>query len=158
MVHEYEKLFEDEPRWRDRAREFAGKTYEFTQFLVDELKVEDVGASFPARATYHSSCHMMRLLGVTDAPMKLLRHVKGLELVPLAHSYDCCGFGGTFAVKMVPISEQMVDEKVRHIEETGADVLIGGDAGCLMNIKGRFDRLGKPVEVKHIAQILNHHG
>lgn len=158
MVHEYEKLFEDEPEWRERARDLAGKTYEFTQFLVRVLNVEDVGASFPAKAVYHTSCHMTRLLGEADAPMKLLSHVKGLELEPLTNNYDCCGFGGTFAVKMVRISEQMVDEKVRHIEETNADVLIGADAGCLMNIKGRIDRLGKPIEVKHIAQVLNHRG
>lgn len=155
MFHEYEGLLEDEPEWREMARALADKTYEFTQFLVDVLGVEDVGATFPAKATYHTSCHMTRLLGVTEAPMKLLNHVQGLEMVPLANSYDCCGFGGTFAVKMVSISEQMVDEKIRHIEESGADVLIGADSGCLMNIKGRIDRLGKPIEVKHIAQVLN---
>lgn len=156
MVKEYETLLKDDPEWQAKARAVAEKTYEFTQFLVEILKVEDVGAKFPAKATYHTSCHMTRLLGVGDAPMKLLSHVEGLELEPLANNYDCCGFGGTFAVKMVPISEQMVDEKVRHVEETKAEVLIGADSGCLMNIKGRFDRLGKSIEVKHIAEILNH--
>ncbi|WP_099159731.1 (Fe-S)-binding protein [Virgibacillus ndiopensis] len=156
MLHEYESLFAGEPKWRERAHDLADKTYEFTQFLVDVLKVEDIGATFSAKATYHTSCHMTRLLGVENAPMKLLEHVKGLEIKPLRNCHDCCGFGGTFAVKMAPISEQMVDEKVRHTEETGADVLIGSDSGCLMNIKGRMERLGKPIEVKHIAQILNH--
>ncbi|HEU5139952.1 MAG TPA: (Fe-S)-binding protein [Bacillales bacterium] len=156
MVKEYRKLFEDQPEWQEKASRLAEKTYEFTQFLVEILQVEDIGAKFPAKATYHTSCHMTRLLGVGDAPMKLLNHVKGLELKPLANSYDCCGFGGTFAVKMKRISEQMVDEKIRHIEESDADVLIGADSGCLMNIKGRLDRLGKKTEVKHIAQILNH--
>lgn len=158
MVHEYETLFEDEPGWQDKAKAMGEKTYEFTQFLVDVLGVEDVGAKFPAKATYHTSCHMMRLLCASDAPMKLLRHVEGLELAPLENAYDCCGFGGTFAVKMVAISEQMVDEKVRHVEESGANVLIGADSGCLMNLRGRIDREGKPIEVKHIAQILNHRG
>ncbi|HET7579147.1 MAG TPA: (Fe-S)-binding protein [Bacillales bacterium] len=156
MFREYENLFEQEPEWQARAKELGEKTYEFSQFLVDVLKVEDVGARFPAKATYHTSCHMTRLLGVSEAPQKLLNQVKELELQPLQNSYDCCGFGGTFAVKMVPISEQMVDEKIRHVEETKADLLIGADSGCLMNIKGRMDRLGKKVEVKHIAQVLNH--
>lgn len=158
MVREYESLFEDEPQWQEKARGLKEKTYEFTQFLVDVLKVTDVGAKYTAKATYHTSCHMLRLLGAGDAPMKLLDQVKGLEVMTLANAYDCCGFGGTFAVKMVSISEQMVDEKIRHIEETGADVLIGADSGCLMNIRGRVDREGKPIEVKHIVQILNHRG
>ncbi|MET3697602.1 L-lactate dehydrogenase complex protein LldE [Bacillus oleivorans] len=155
MFHEYKTLFEDDMVWRERAQALAGKTYEFTQFIVDVLKVEDVGATYPAKATYHSSCHMTRLLGVENAPMKLLNHVKDLQLVPLNNSYDCCGFGGTFSVKMSPISEQMVDEKIRHIENTEATVLIGADNGCLMNIRGRVNRLGKPIEIKHIAEILN---
>ncbi|HWO76600.1 MAG TPA: (Fe-S)-binding protein [Bacillus sp. (in: firmicutes)] len=156
MLHEYKGLFENDLEWYERAQALAEKTYEFTQFIVDVLKVEDVGAVYPAKATYHSSCHMSRLLGVQDAPIKLLKHVKELELVPLANSYDCCGFGGTFSVKMSPISEQMVEEKIRHIEATEASVLIGADNGCLMNIRGRLNRLGKPIEIKHIAEILNH--
>ncbi|MCB6745837.1 (Fe-S)-binding protein, partial [Anaerostipes hadrus] len=88
-----------------------------------------------------------RLLKVKDAPMKLLKHVDGLEFVPLPNALSCCGFGGTFSVKMSEISEQMVDEKVEHVEETGADVLIGGDCGCLMNIGGRMTRKGKPIKI-----------
>lgn len=156
MFREYETLFENDPGLQEQAKELGKKTYEFSQFLVDVLGVEDVGAKFPAKVAYHTSCHMTRLLGVSEAPVKLLNHVEGLELKPLANSYDCCGFGGTFAVKMAPISEQMVDEKIRHVEETEADVLIGADSGCLMNIRGRIERLGKPIEVKHIAQVLNH--
>ncbi|WP_203333672.1 (Fe-S)-binding protein [Planococcus beigongshangi] len=155
MFKEYSELLKDEPAWKGRAQAVADKTYEFTQFIVNVLKIEDVGAEYPARATYHTSCHMTRLLNEKEAPFKLLKNVKGLELIPLENSYDCCGFGGTFAVKMAPISEQMVDEKVRHIEDTAANVLIAADNGCMMNIKGRIDRKGKPIEVKHIAQILN---
>lgn len=156
MFHEYEGLFADDPVWREKAKALAKKTYEFSQFVVEVLKVEDVGAELHATATYHHSCHMARLLGVKDAPLKLLSHVKGLRLVPLPHSHDCCGFGGTFSVKMVPISEQMVDEKIRHIEETKAEILIGADCGCLMNIGGRIQREKKPIKVMHIAQVLNH--
>ncbi|WP_156291083.1 (Fe-S)-binding protein [Oceanobacillus salinisoli] len=155
MFKEYPGLFNEHKGWQERAQAVAEKTYEFTQFIVDVLGVEDVGAVYPAQATYHTSCHMLRLLKETEAPFKLLENVKGLELLPLENSYDCCGFGGTFAVKMVPISEQMVDEKVRNIEQSSADVLIAADSGCLMNIKGRMDRKGIPIDVKHIAQILN---
>src|SRR5690606_24191455 len=139
-------------KWHERAKTVADKTYEFTQFIVNVLKIEDVGAVYPARATYHTSCHMMRLLKETEAPFNLLANVEGLEMLPLANNYDCCGFGGTFAVKMAPISEQMVDEKVRHVEETTATLLIAADNGCMRNIKGRIDRKGKAIEVKHIAQ------
>ncbi|KEZ54444.1 (Fe-S)-binding protein [Metabacillus indicus] len=155
MLHEYEELFKEDPLWRDRARQLSKKSYELTQFLIEVLKIEDVKASLPAIATYHKSCHMTRLLGVKDAPDKLLQHVDGLEVTPLPNSQDCCGFGGTFSVKMVPISEQMVDEKVTHIQETGADVLIGADCGCLMNIGGRINRKGIPIKVMHIAEVLN---
>ncbi|HET7627586.1 MAG TPA: (Fe-S)-binding protein [Bacillales bacterium] len=155
VIHEYEKWFPGEPVWQAKARQLAAKTYEFTQFLVDVLKVTDIGARYKARAAYHTSCHMTRLLGVKEAPLKLLEHVEGLELVPISNAYDCCGFGGTFAVKMAAISTAMADEKISHVEAAKADVLIGSDGGCLMHLKGRIDRLGQPVEVKHIAQVLN---
>lgn len=155
MFKEYPKLFQDEPAWEVRAQQVADRTYEFTQFIVKVLGVTDVGASYPAKATYHTSCHMTRLLGEREAPFTLLEHVKGLELEPLSNHYDCCGFGGTFSVKMAPISERMVDEKIKHVEDTGAEVLISADPGCIMNIHGRINRHGKPIQVKHIAQILN---
>lgn len=155
MVHEYRKLFQDDQVWLEKAEALIQKTYELTQFLVNVLKVENVNAEFPAKATYHTSCHMTRLLHAKDEPFKLLNNVKGLELKPLPHSYDCCGFGGTFSVKMTPISQEMVEAKVKHIVETGAEVLIGADCGCLMNIGGRISRKGLPIRVKHIAEILN---
>jgi L-lactate dehydrogenase complex protein LldE len=119
------------------------------------LKIEDVGARFKGKVTYHTSCHMTRLLGVKKAPMVLLSNVRDLEFTELPGKEQCCGFGGTFSVKMAQISEQMVDEKVAHVEETGADYLIGADAGCLMNIGGRIERNLKPIKVLHIAEILN---
>ena len=155
MFREYPHIFKGDPEWEERAKKLADKTYELTQFIVDVLGVEDVGAKLNGKATYHTSCHMTRLLGVTEAPMKLLKNVDGLEMKPLPHNYNCCGFGGTFSVKMTSISEQMVDEKVQSVEDSGADILIGADCGCLMNIGGRIDRKEKPIKVMHIASVLN---
>ncbi|AJD90374.1 Fe-S oxidoreductase [Jeotgalibacillus malaysiensis] len=155
MIHEYHELLKDEPEWQVRAKALSDKTYEFTQFLVHVLKVEKVDAKLDANATYHTSCHMTRLLKEKEAPFRLLENVEGLNLETLPNREACCGFGGTFSVKMAQISEQMVDEKVRHIEDTKAEVLIGADCGCLMNIGGRIERKGKPVKVMHIAQVLN---
>ncbi|RFU63485.1 (Fe-S)-binding protein [Peribacillus glennii] len=155
MFKEYPHIFKDDGEWRERAQNVADKTYELTQFIVDVLGIEDVGARMNGKATYHTSCHMTRLLGVKEAPFRLLANVKGLEFVPLPGAHNCCGFGGTFSVKMGQISEQMVDEKVEHIEETDAEIIIGGDAGCMMNIGGRIGRKGKPIRVMHIAEVLN---
>lgn len=155
MFKEYPHIFKGDGEWEERAKRVADKTYELTQFIVDVLQVEDVGAQLEGKATYHTSCHMTRLLGVKDAPFTLLQHVKGLEVVPLPNAHNCCGFGGTFSVKMGPISEQMVDEKIQCIEQVEADYLIGADCGCLMNIGGRIERKGKPIRVMHIAEVLN---
>ncbi|WP_043933532.1 (Fe-S)-binding protein [Bacillus sp. EB01] len=155
MFREYPHLFASDQIYGPKAKALAEKTFELTQFIVDVLKIEDVGARFEHKVTYHTSCHMTRLLGVVEAPMKLLKNVKGLEFTELPGKEQCCGFGGTFAVKMAQISEQMVDEKVQHVEETGAEYLIGADAACLMNIGGRIDRLGKPIKIMHIAEVLN---
>ncbi|MDG5786459.1 (Fe-S)-binding protein [Evansella sp. AB-P1] len=158
MLHEYTKLFDDDQYWKEKAVKLAEKSFELTQFIVDVLEVEDVGAEFNGNVTYHTSCHMTRLLGVKAAPIKLLQNVKGLNYTELPNKQQCCGFGGTFSVKMLPISEQMVDEKVDHIEKTEAEVLIGADLGCLMNIGGRIERKGKPIKVMHIAEVLNSKG
>ena len=155
MFKEYPHIFAGDLDWEPKAQALANKTYELTQFIVDVLKVEDVGAKLSGTATYHTSCHMTRLLGVKEAPMKLLSHVEGLQFTELPGKEKCCGFGGTFSVKMAQISEKMVDEKVQHIEETKADILVGADAGCLMNIGGRINRLGKKVKIMHIAEVLN---
>ncbi|MBD8005727.1 (Fe-S)-binding protein [Bacillus norwichensis] len=155
MFKEYPEFFKGDAEWESRAKVLANKTYEFGQFLVDVLKLEDVGAAFEGRVTYHKSCHMTRLLGVKEAPITLLKNVEGLRFEPLPRSQDCCGFGGTFSVKMGDISSAMVEEKVEHVKETGADVLVGGDCGCLMNIGGRIKREGLPIKVMHLAEILN---
>lgn len=155
MIHHYyPELFADTP-WRDKANQLADKVYEFSQFLVNVLKVEDLGARFPHTVTYHPSCHGSRLLGVKDEPRRLLHHVRDMEMVDLPYAQDCCGFGGTFAVKMGNISGAMVDEKAQHVKETQADVLVGTDMGCLMNIGGRLNRTGSPVRVMHLAELLD---
>ncbi|WP_301107991.1 (Fe-S)-binding protein [Sporosarcina sp.] len=155
MFKMYPEIFANDARWKDKAQALADKTYEFTEFLVDVLKVEDVGAKLTGKGTYHPSCHMTRLLGVKEPPKKLLAQVEGLEMIPLPNAHNCCGFGGTFSVKMGDISEQMVDEKVNSAMVTEADYLIGADCGCLMNIGGRAERTGKKIRVMHIAEVLN---
>ncbi|WP_274307504.1 (Fe-S)-binding protein [Solibacillus daqui] len=155
MFKEYPHIFKDDPQWENRAQQLADKTYELTDFIVNVLKVENVGARLTGKATFHTSCHMTRLLGIKTPPMTLLKHVEGLEFVELPGKERCCGFGGTFAVKMGNISGQMVEEKVCNVEETEADILIGADAGCLLNIGGRIERKGKPIRVMHIAEVLN---
>lgn len=155
MLHEYPQIFKDDPEYGPKAKAVAEKSYELTQFIVERLKMRDVGASFSGKVTYHPSCHMARLLGVKETPLILLQNVKGLEFIELPQQEQCCGFGGTFSVKMGQISEKIVDEKIEHVKETEADVLTGADYACLMNIKGRMERLGLPIKVLHIAQILN---
>lgn len=155
MIHHYyPKLFEKDPEKLDKALRLKEKTYEFSQFLVQVLGVTDVGATFPHKVTYHPSCHGSRVLGVKDEPLTLLENVKGLELIPLPDSEYCCGFGGTFAVKMSDISGAMVEEKVENIVSTEAEVLVGIDMGCLMNISGNLHAKGQPVRVMHIAELL----
>lgn len=154
MIHHYPKLFEADPVQLARAERLRDKSYEFTQFLVNVLGVTDVGASFPHKVTYHPSCHGTRLLGVKDEPMALMSNVRGLEFVPLPFAEDCCGFGGTFAVKMADISGSMVSEKVDHVKETEAEVLVGLDMACLMNIAGNLRYRGEQVRVMHLAEVL----
>lgn len=155
MLKEYVHVFHDEPIWQARAEQLAAKTYELTQFIVDVLGITDVGAKLTGTATYHPSCHMTRLLNVQEAPMTLLQNIEGLEMIPLPLKENCCGFGGTFSVKMGKISEQMVDEKVLSVQQTGVHYLIGADAGCLLNIGGRIERQQIDIKTLHIAEVLN---
>ncbi|MCY9659988.1 (Fe-S)-binding protein [Paenibacillus chondroitinus] len=154
MIHHYSNLFQDDPVLLGKAIELQRKTYEFTQFLVQVLGVTDLGAVFPHKVTYHPSCHGSRLLGVKDEPLELLENVQGLQFVPLPFAEDCCGFGGTFAVKMADISGAMVSEKVNHVKETEAEVLVGLDMACLMNIAGNLRFRNEPVKVMHLAELL----
>jgi len=132
----------------------AARTYELSEFLVDVLGVTDVGAYFPHRVTYHPTCHSLRALGVGDRPLRLLRAVRGLELVELPEAESCCGFGGTFALKNADVSTAMLADKMRCITGTGAEVVTAGDNSCLMHIGGGLSRLRVGVRPVHLAEIL----
>jgi L-lactate dehydrogenase complex protein LldE len=130
------------------------RTYELSEFLLDVLGVEDVGAYFPHTVTYHPTCHSLRMLGVGDRPMRLLRAVRGIRLVDLPAAEECCGFGGTFAVKNADTSVAMASDKARHVRATGAEVLVAGDNSCLMQIGGVLSRGQAGVRVMHLAEVL----
>lgn len=137
-----------------RAESVAARTFELSEFLVDVLGVDDVGAYYPHRVTYHPTCHSLRLLGVGDKPLRLLRNVRGLTLVELPQAESCCGFGGTFAVKNADVSTAMLEDKMANIATTGAAVCTAGDASCLMHIGGGLSRIGSDVRTVHLAEIL----
>jgi L-lactate dehydrogenase complex protein LldE len=137
-----------------RAAGVAARTYELSELLVDVLGVEDVGASYPHRVTYHPTCHSLRLLRVEDKPLRLLSHVRGLQLVELPSAESCCGFGGTFALKNADTSTAMLGDKMRHVVGTGAEVCTAGDASCLMHIGGGLSRMRTGVRTVHLAEIL----
>lgn len=153
--HHYPALFEDDPEWRPKARELADKMFEFSEFMVRVKGVSSVQAEFEGTATYHCSCHMTRGLGVLSEPLQLIQSISKLNYVELPYKEDCCGFGGTFAVKMHDISGEMADEKARRIISTGADILLGSDMACLMNIEGRLRRLGHSIKAYHVAELLD---
>ncbi|GAA3308900.1 MULTISPECIES: (Fe-S)-binding protein [Nonomuraea] len=133
----------------------APPVHDLSEFLVDVLEVEDVGAYFPHRVTYHPTCHSLRGLHLGDRPTRLLSHVRGLELVPLEGADECCGFGGTFAVKNPAISAAMCSDKVRNVMDTGAEVLCAADNSCLMHIGGTLRRQKTGVRIMHLAEILD---
>jgi len=137
-----------------RAEAVAARTYELSQLLVDVLGVEDVGAHYPHRVTYHPTCHSLRMLRVGDRPLRLLRRVSGIDLVPLPEAEACCGFGGTFAVKNADTSTAMLADKMRNVLDTGAEICTAGDSSCLMHIGGGLSRLRAGVRTVHLAEIL----
>jgi L-lactate dehydrogenase complex protein LldE len=141
-------------RLADRADAVAGRTHELSELLVDVLGVEDVGAYFPHRVTYHPTCHSLRMLRVGDKPLRPLRNVRGIDLVELPDADQCCGFGGTFAVKNADTSTAMLADKMRHVLGTGAEVVSAGDASCLMHIGGGLSRLRAGTRPLHLAEIL----
>ena len=146
------------PDWAERAKKVADRFFDLTDFIVNKLGVTDIGAHLPGRAVYHPSCSLFRKLGIVDEPITLLKHVKGLELLPIHNQQTCCGFGGTFSVKMAEISGEMVKEKVEHVEEVEPEYLIGADVSCLLNIGGRLQREGSKIKVMHIAEVLMQEG
>ncbi len=152
--HHFPHLFPSGSPEHRLAQETAARTFEFTQFLVNELKVTDVGARFPRKVTYHASCHLLRGLGARDEPKRLLGKVQGLELILLPGEETCCGFGGAFSVIYPEVSQAMMEAKVRAITETGAEAVVACDAGCLMNIAGGLRQANSPVRVMHLIDVL----
>ena len=158
IIHHYADILKDDPSYAQKATAVSQRTYEFTQFLVDVLKVDNVKASCGGCMTYHASCHGLRGLGVKEQPQKLLDTAVPEERTPLPGAEECCGFGGLFAVKMGNISSEILAKKLDDIESTGADVLVGGDVSCLMHMAGGLHRRGSKIQVKHIAEVLTLQG
>lgn len=155
MLHiHYPALLAGEPALAAAARDLADRTYELIAFLRDQRDLGDVDAFYEGRATYHDSCSGLRELGVKEQPRELLRQVRGLELVEHAGAETCCGFGGAFCVKYPDISNRMVEDKALEVEQSGADTLLAGDLGCLLNMAGKLRRRGAAVRVRHIAEVL----
>ncbi len=155
LRHGYPELLKDDPLWSDRAVALAAKTHELTRFLVDVLKLESVPGSFAGTVTYHDSCKGLRGLGIKEQPRQLLRQVAGLRLAEMPDCEECCGFGGAFSIKFGEISTAIVDRKCDAIAASGADALVGGDLGCLLNMEGRLRRRGdQRTRVLHIAEVL----
>ena len=154
MVHHYDELFADDETWRRRARAIADRTFDLSSFLVRVLGVDDVGARFKGRVTWHDACHGLRELNIREEPRRLIRKVRETEFLELEGAEACCGFGGTFSVKYPEISTAIVDEKIQAIERAAVDAVISGDASCLMQIGGRLSRIGSKVRAMHLAELL----
>jgi len=152
-VH-YPDLFKDDADWLARAEDLAGRTFELSQYLADHLDWSQPSADFPHTVAYHDSCASRRELGVVDQPRALLATLPGVELQEIADNETCCGFGGLFSVKFPDVSGAITDAKVQMIEDTGAEVLVGADLGCLTNMAGKLKRRGSKVRVFHLAEVL----
>ena len=154
MVHHYADLFTGDEQWKRRAIHLAARTFELSSFLVRVLQVEDVGARFAGRITWHDACHGLRDLRVANEPRRLIAHVREADFVELESADACCGFGGTFSVKYPEISAAIVDQKIEAIERAGVDAVVSSDASCLMQIGGRLSRMGSKVRMMHLAELL----
>jgi L-lactate dehydrogenase complex protein LldE len=150
----YRDLLADDPELLAKADAIRPWVFEFSQFLADVLKVKYVGARFERTVTYHPSCHLLRELGVREQPRMLLSAVNGIRIVELRDREECCGFGGLFSVKFPHISGAMLEDKMIRIRESGAEVVVSNDCGCLMQIGGGLHRAGDKIETRHLAQIL----
>jgi L-lactate dehydrogenase complex protein LldE len=150
----YPELFADEPATLAQARDLAVRTHELVSFLVDVRGMESVAARCERNVTYHDGCSGLRELGVKQQPRRLLASVAGLQLTELPEAEVCCGFGGTFCIKYPEISDKMVTAKAADIAATGAEAVLAGDLGCLLNIAGKLARRGSPIEARHVAEVL----
>ena len=154
IKRQYPELLKADAAWAARAKAVAAKTFELVSFLVDVRGVSKVDVAWKAKAAYHDSCSGLRELGVREQPRKLLSSIEGLEVVEVADRDACCGFGGTFSVKYPDISNAIVEDKTKRIADTGCSLLLAGDLGCLMNMAGKMSRDGRPIEVRHVAEVL----
>jgi L-lactate dehydrogenase complex protein LldE len=150
----YPELFLDDPDRLRKCRQLQARFFEFSEFLVNVLKIEDVGAAFPHRVTYHDSCHLLSELHIEQQPRTLLRNVRGIDFVEMQGYKVCCGFGGTFAVKFPEVSAAMGQDKLRLASETHAEYLVANDSGCLMHLAGMIHRQGLPLKTMHLAEVL----
>jgi L-lactate dehydrogenase complex protein LldE len=154
VSHHFEELFADDAKRLDEVHALRGRVWEFSKFLLEVVRVEDVGARLEAVATYHDSCHALRELGIKQGPRRLLANVRGLELREMRIAEECCGFGGTFSVKFAEVSGAMARTKIRSIVETGADTVVSIDSSCLMQLQGAISRAGLPITTMHLAEVL----
>jgi L-lactate dehydrogenase complex protein LldE len=154
LRHHVPGLFDDDPNTRARAHAIAERTHELVSFLTDVMGMDHVAARYDGTVTYHDACSGLRELSVKAQPRQLLATVAGLTLTEMAEPETCCGFGGTFCVKYPDISVRMVSDKARDVTATGADTLLSGDLGCLLNMAGRLEREGSTVRVRHVAEVL----
>jgi len=154
IAHHFADIFDKEPARLEQALAFTPKVYEFSRFLLEVAKAEDVGARFEEVVTYHDSCHALRELQVKDGPRRLLGHVRGLELREMDAAEECCGFGGTFSVKFAEVSGGMARDKIASIVRTGASAVVSADSSCLMQIQGALSRANLPVRTLHLAEVL----
>jgi L-lactate dehydrogenase complex protein LldE len=152
----YRELFHapDDDAWRERFRSIQPRLREFSEFIVKELGVEDVGARFAAKVTYHDACHLLRELGIAEAPRRLIRAVRDVDYVELEAPDTCCGFGGTFSVNYAEISNAILEEKLTRIAKSGAEYVVANDSSCLMQIAGGLSRAGSSVQTLHLAELL----
>lgn len=154
MAKHYGELFVGDDKWEARAKAFSAKTHELVSFLTDVMFVSDLNVSHNGSVTYHDSCSGLRELNIKKQPRKLLNSIAGLELKEMKDPDVCCGFGGTFCVKYPDISNKIVSEKTIHIKAAGAETLLAGDLGCLMNMAGKLKREGSSIEARHVAEVL----
>lgn len=154
IVKDYPALFADDDAWRPRAEALAAKSHEIVSFLTDVMRFAPTDMRFEGKVTYHDSCSGLRGLGVKEQPRAMLANVAGLELVEMKDAEVCCGFGGTFCVKQPDISNKMVTDKADNIAATGAETILAGDLGCLLNMSGKLSRQGRPVKARHVIEVL----
>ncbi len=158
IVHHYPEILAGDPKYGPLAEAISTRTYEFSQFVVDAPGISNLQSHFEGKVVYHPSCHLLRGLGVTEAPRRLLAHVHDIEVIDLPSAEECCGFGGLFAVKMSDISGAMLQRKLDAIESTGAYTVVACDVSCLLHIGGGLHRRGLSIETRHLAELLSHQG